>query len=122
MTPSQTSPLFNPPIESPVCPSKTFSYPGLTQLNSVIKYLQKLHAFKEFRNALKGPDYDIVKLLRVDFFLPIFNVDVVFELPPMGSSIGNLQAKLMVGMDKQHNGHATQWTCIDQFYYITHQE
>jgi hypothetical protein len=49
-----------------------------------------------------------VRLLRVDFLLPIFNGDVVFELSPIGSSVGNLQAKVMVGMDKRHDGQA--WT------------
>ena len=62
--------------------------------------LRKLHASKGSRNALKGLDYDIIKLLRVDFLPPVFNGDVVFELPPMGSFVGNLQAKVMVEMDK----------------------
>jgi hypothetical protein len=60
--------------------------------------LRKLRASKESRNALKGLNYDTVRLLRVDFLPPIFNGDVVFELPPIGSSNGNSQAKLMVGM------------------------
>jgi hypothetical protein len=68
--------------------------------------LRKLHASKKSRNALKGLDYHAVKLLRVDFLPPVFNGDVVFELPPVGSSVENLQAKLMVGMNKRHNGHA----------------
>jgi hypothetical protein len=70
--------------------------------------LRKLHASKKSRNALKGLDYNAVKLLRVDFLPPVFNGDVVFELPPVGSSVGSSQAKLMVGRDKQHDGHA--WT------------
>jgi hypothetical protein len=70
--------------------------------------LRKLRASKGSRNALKGLNYDTVKLLRVNFLLPIFNGDVVFELPSIGSFVGNLQAKLMVGMDKRHNGYA--WT------------
>jgi hypothetical protein len=73
-----------------------------------VDYLRKLRASKGSRNTLKGLDYDIVKLLRVDFLPPVFNSDVVFELPPMGSFVGNLQTKPMVGMDKQHDGHA--WT------------
>jgi hypothetical protein len=63
--------------------------------------LRKLHASKGSRNALKGLDYDAVKLLRMDFLPPVFNGDVVFELPPVGSFVENLQAKLMVGMDKR---------------------
>jgi hypothetical protein len=68
--------------------------------------LKKLRASKGSRNTLKGLDYDTVRLLRVEFLPPVFNSDVVFELPPMDSFVGNLQAKFMVGMDKQYNGHA----------------
>jgi hypothetical protein len=67
--------------------------------------LRKLHASKGSGNTLKGLDYDVVKLLTMDFLPPVFNGDVVFELPPMGSSVGNSQAKLIVGMDKRHDGH-----------------
>ena len=104
-TPSQTSPSFDPPVESPVCLSNTSSQPGLKQLSSVLYCLRKLHASKGSRNALKGLNYDTIRLFRVDFLLPVFNGDVVFELFPIGSSIGNLQAKLMVGMDMRHDRH-----------------
>jgi hypothetical protein len=46
--------------------------------------LRKLHASKGSRNALKGLDYDAVKLLRMDFLPPVFNGDVIFELPLVG--------------------------------------
>jgi hypothetical protein len=107
-TPSQTSPSLDPPVESPVCPNNTSSEPGLKQPNSVLDCLRKLRASKGSRNALKGLDYDTVRLLRVDFLPLVFNGDVVFELPPIGSSVGNSQAKLIVGMDKRHDGHP--WT------------
>jgi hypothetical protein len=107
-TPSQISPSHDPPRESQRCPNKSFSQPGLKQPRSIVDYLRKLHASKGSRNALKGLDYDAVKLLRVDFLPLIFNGDVVLKLPPMGSSVKNLQAKLMAGMDKRHDGHA--WT------------
>jgi hypothetical protein len=45
-------------------------------------------------------------MIRVDFLPLVFNGDVVFELPPVGSSIEDSQAKLMAGMDKRHDGHA----------------
>ena len=70
--------------------------------------LRKLHVSKGSKNAQKGLDYDAVKLLKMDFLPPVFNGDVVFELPPIGSVFKNLQAKLMVRMDKRHDGHA--WT------------
>jgi hypothetical protein len=59
-------------------------------------------------NALKKLDYDNVKPLSVDFLPPVFNGDVVFELPLIESFAGNLQAKLIMGMYKPRNGHA--WT------------
>ena len=55
---------------------------------------------------MKRLDYDVVKLLRMDFLLLVFNGAIVFELPLVGSSIKNSQAKLIVGMDKRHDGHA----------------
>jgi hypothetical protein len=107
-TPSRTSPSLDLLVESPVCPSKTSSQPGLKQPSSVLDCFRKLHASKGSRNALKGLDYDTVRFLRVDFLPLVFNGDVVFELPPIGSSVGNSQAKLIVGMDKRHDGHP--WT------------
>ena len=70
--------------------------------------LRKLHVSKGSRNAQKRLDYDAVKFLRMDFLPPVLNSDVVFELPPIGSFVKNLQAKFMVGMDKRDDGHA--WT------------
>jgi hypothetical protein len=90
-TPSRTTSSLDPPIESSVCPSKTFSQPGLKEPNGVVDYLKKLRASNGSRKTLKGLDYDVVKLLRVDFLPPVFNGDIVFELPPMGSSVGNSQ-------------------------------
>jgi hypothetical protein len=92
-TPSRMSPLLNPPIKFPACLNKSFSQLGLKQPRSVVECLKKLHASKGSKNALKGLDYDAVILLRVDFFHLVFNGDVVFELPPMGSYVGNSQAK-----------------------------
>jgi hypothetical protein len=68
--------------------------------------LKKLRATKGSRNALKMLDYDNIKHLKVDYLLPIFNGDVVFEFSSIGSSFRSSNAKLMVGMDKQHDGHA----------------
>jgi hypothetical protein len=104
-TPSWTNPSLDPSIEFLVCKSKRFSHPGQKQSSSAVDCLRRLHASKGSRNTLKGLDYDIVKLLRVDFLPLVFNGDVVFELPPLGSFVGSSQAKLMVGMDKRHDGH-----------------
>ena len=88
--PSRMNPSLDPSIESPACSSKTYSEPSLKQSNNVVDYLRKLHASKGSRIALKGLDYDVVKLFRVDFLLLVFNNDVVFELPPIGSFDRNL--------------------------------
>jgi hypothetical protein len=55
-------------------PTKNFPHPGLKQQSSVVKCLKKLCASKGSKNALKRLDYDIVKLLRVDYLPLIFNV------------------------------------------------
>jgi hypothetical protein len=116
-TPSWMSPSLDPPIESPACPSKMFSELGLKQPNNVVDCLGKLHASKESRNTLKGLDYDAVKFLRMDFLLLVFNSDVVYELPSIGRFVGNSQAEIHGG-----NGQETQWTHLDQNYYILYQE
>jgi hypothetical protein len=68
--------------------------------------LKELHATKGFRNALKMLDYNNIKHLMVDYLPPIFYGNVVFEFPLIGSSSRNSYAKLMIGMDKRHNGYA----------------
>jgi hypothetical protein len=83
--------------------NRTFFHLDLKQFNNVVECLRELCASKGFRNALKRLDYNAIKLLRMDFLLPTFNGNVVFELHPMESFVGNLQAKLMMGMDKPHN-------------------
>jgi hypothetical protein len=70
--------------------------------------LKKLCATKGSRNALKKVDYDNVKHLKVDYLLPVFNGDIVFEFLSICSSSASFHTKLMVDMDKRHNGHV--WT------------
>jgi hypothetical protein len=67
--------------------------------------LKRLRATKGSRNALKKVDYDDVQHLKVDYFPPVFNGDVVFEFPSIRSSTTSSQAGLIVGMDKRHNKH-----------------
>jgi hypothetical protein len=66
------------------------------------------------KNTLKRLDHNIVKLLEVDYLPLIFNGDVIFEFLPIKSSTKASLAKLMVGMDKQHDGHT--WTKTITFY------
>jgi hypothetical protein len=103
---SQNLPLLHAPNESPACTSKTLLHPGLKQQNSVGECLKKLHASNGCRNILKRLGYNIVKLLKVDNLLPVFNGDVVFEFPLIEISTKDSLAKLMVGIDKQHDEHA----------------
>ena len=91
------------PNESPTLPAL---HPSLRPQSSFVDCLKKLRGMKDSRNALKVLDYNTVKHLKVDYLPPIFNDDVIFQFPLIGSSIRNSNAKLMVGMDKQHNGQA----------------
>jgi hypothetical protein len=70
--------------------------------------LKRLCGTKGSRNALKKADYDNVRHLKMDYLLPVFNGDVVFEFPSIRSSSASSQAGLMMRMDKQHDGHV--WT------------
>jgi hypothetical protein len=61
--------------------------------------LKKLRASKGFRNNLKRLDYNIVKLLKMDYLLLVFNGNVDFKILQIESSIKDSLAKLMVVMD-----------------------
>jgi hypothetical protein len=76
--------------------------------------LKRLPATKGSKNALKKVDYDSVQHLKVDYLPPVFNGDVVFEFPSYCSSFTSFQARLMVGMDKRHDGHV--WTRTYTFH------
>jgi hypothetical protein len=97
---SRSLPSPDAPNESPTCTHPTVLQPSLWSQNSVVGYLKKVRTTKGSRNALKMLDYDNVKHLKVDYLSPIFNGDVVFEFPLIGSSSKSSHAKLMVGMDK----------------------
>jgi hypothetical protein len=88
------------PNESPACMSQTGLQPGLQSQSSILDCLKRLRFTKGSRNALKKVDYDSIQHLKVDYLLPVFNGDVVFEFPSIRSLSACSQAKLMVGMDK----------------------
>jgi hypothetical protein len=79
-------------------------------IRSVVDFLKRLQreASKGVRNAFKNLDYDSLDIQRVQFLLPTFNRDVLFELPVVDMLGLQMHAKLMHGMDKRHDGHA--WT------------
>jgi hypothetical protein len=101
-------PSHDVPHESLASTSQTVLQPGLQLQSSVLICLKRLRTTKGSRNALKKVDYDSVQHLKVDYLPPVFNGDVVFEFPSVRSSSTSSQARLMMGMDKRHNGHV--WT------------
>ena len=60
------------------------------------------------KNILKRLDYDKIKTMEVELLPPIYDGDVLFILPAMGSSSSHSKAKSMFGMDKCYDGHV--WT------------
>ena len=61
------------------------------------------------REALQVPHMTavlpIVKYGKVPFLPPVFDGDVIFELPPCGPSSSASEAKNLEGMDKRYDGH-----------------
>jgi hypothetical protein len=57
--------------------NQTLLHPDLKQQSSIVECLRKLRASKGSKNVLKRLDYNIVKHLKVDYLLLVFNGDVV---------------------------------------------
>jgi hypothetical protein len=72
---------------------------------SIIPCLRKLSHTKGSRNPFKRLNYDSTPVHQVMFVPPLFNGDVIFELPPLGGSSSHCQAKLLSGMEKRYDGH-----------------
>lgn len=53
-------------------------------------------------------DYDKIVIERVSVFPPIFNGDVIFELPKVDQGGTPSNARQMVGMDKSHDGYVSK--------------
>jgi hypothetical protein len=102
---SRNCPSHDVPNDSHACTSQTVLQPGFQSQSNVLDCLKRLHATKDSRNALKKVDYNGVQHLKVDYLLPVFNGDVVFEFPSICSLSASSQAGLIVGMDKRHDGH-----------------
>ena len=60
------------------------------------------------KNILKRLDYNKIKSMEVEFLPPIYDGDVLFALPAMGTSSLLSKAKSMFGIDKRYDGHV--WT------------
>ncbi len=65
---------------------------------------------KGSRNPFKKVNYNSIAIHHVEFVPPMFNGDVIFELPPVGSNGSQGQAKLMSGIEKRYDGHV--WSNI----------
>jgi hypothetical protein len=106
----RTSPMVNSPLpessqRSPIPLSHQPLYNCQQKYLSVIDSLKRIRASKGVRNVFKTLDFDNLDIQSVQFLPPIFNGNVLFELPLVDTS-GPFH--MMHGMDKHHDGHA--WT------------
>ena len=60
------------------------------------------------KNILKRLDYNKIKTMEVEFLPPIYDDDVLFILPAIGTSSLLSKVRSMFGIDKHYNGHV--WT------------
>ena len=72
---------------------------------SIMKCLLRLASMHRSQNELGTMDLSTVKHETVLFLPPVFDGDVIFELPPYGASSSATGAKNLEGMDKRYNGH-----------------
>ena len=96
-TPSRTpchSSLSVPPLEAHVLPRP-----------SIMDCLIRLASMQRSRNELSTMDLSTMKHETVPFLPPVFDGDVIFELPPCGPSSSASGAKSLEGMDKRYDGH-----------------
>jgi hypothetical protein len=104
------SPLVNCSLpelsqRSPIPLSHPTPHVGHVTSLSSVDSLKRLRASKGTRNFFKVLDFDSLEIQRVKFLPPIFNGNVLFELPLVDMS-GPFH--MMHGMDKRHDGHV--WT------------
>ena len=96
-TPSRTpchSSLSVPPIEAHVL-----------RRPSIMDCLLRLASMHWSQNELSTMDLSTMKHEQVPFLPPVFDWDVIFELPPCGPSSSASGAKNLEGMDKHYDGH-----------------
>ena len=67
--------------------------------------LLRLANMHRSRNELSTMDLSTMKHETVPFLPPVFDGDVIFELPPCGPSSSASEAKNLEGMDKHYDGH-----------------
>jgi hypothetical protein len=89
-------------LSRPPCHPNTREYP------SVMQCLRHLASFLGSRNKLTPIDYEKIAYQKVQYLLPSYNGNVLFELPPSRVSASTLK-NTMDGMDKRFDGHT--WCC-----------
>ena len=75
------------------------------QSQYIVQSLRKLTQMPDHKNILKRLDYNKIKTMEVEFLPPIYDGDVLFILPAMGSFSLLSKAKSIFGMDKCYDGH-----------------
>ena len=88
------SSLAVPPIQSHV-----------VQRLSIMDCLLRLGSMHRSRNELSTMDLSTMKHETVPFLPPVFDGDVIFELPPCGPSSSASGARNLEGMDKRYDAH-----------------
>ena len=72
---------------------------------SIMECLLHLASMHRSRNELSTMDLSTMKHETVPFLPPVFDGDVIFELPPCGPSSSASGAKNLEGMDKRYDEH-----------------
>ena len=85
----------------PVPPIETHVVPSL----SIMECLLRLASMHRSQNELSTLDLSTIKHETVPFLPPVFDGDVIFELPPCGPSSSASRARNLEGMDKRYDGH-----------------
>jgi hypothetical protein len=79
-------------------------HPNTCEYPNVMQCLRRLASFLGSKNELATLDYDKIPYHKVQYLPPLYNGDVIFELPP--SQVSACTSKnAMDGMDKQLDGH-----------------
>jgi hypothetical protein len=89
-------------LSRPLCHPNTREYP------SAMQCLRRLASFPGSMNELASLDYDKIPYHKVQYLPPLYNEDVIFELPPSQVS-ASTSKNAMDGMDKRLDGHT--WCC-----------
>jgi hypothetical protein len=79
-------------------------HPNTREYPTVMQCLKRLASFPGSRNELASIDYDKFVYHKVQYLLPLYNGDVIFELPPSRVS-ASTSKNTMDDMDKQFDGH-----------------